>query len=85
MSFQEFPKSLYMNGEWEGHHVIVHDKDEEDAKREEGYKMLVEGPDVGGDEKEVLIARAKELGISATKNWGIPKLQEAIAEAEKAQ
>lgn len=88
--FQEYPKSLHMNGEWEGHHVIVNDKDEENAKREEGYKMLAEGPDVDEgdhdpDEKDALITRAKELGINATKNWGVPKLQAAIAEAEGAQ
>lgn len=42
----------------------------------------------GSPEKEVtkdeLIAQAKELGIPATKNWGVPKLTEAIA-AAKAQ
>jgi hypothetical protein len=37
----------------------------------------------GGEEglKDELIARAKELGIpGVTKNWGIPKLEAAIAE-----
>jgi len=38
--------------------------------------------DVGGDDKEAMIAEAKELGIPATKNWGIEKLQAAIAEAK---
>lgn len=39
---------------------------------------------VGGDddEKDALIAEAKELGIKATKTWGIEKLQAAIAEAK---
>jgi hypothetical protein len=36
--------------------------------------------DVGSD-KEALIAQAKELGIPATKTWGIAKLQAAIDEA----
>lgn len=35
------------------------------------------------DEKAELITRAKELGIPAGGNWGIQKLKEAIAEAEK--
>lgn len=34
--------------------------------------------------KEVLIARAKELGIDAKGTWGVPKLTAAIAEAEAA-
>ncbi len=48
------------------------------------------GSDAGGDsgkggvDKDALIARAKELGIDAKGNWGVPKLQAAIAEAEKA-
>jgi len=36
-------------------------------------------------DKDALIARAKELGIDAKGNWGVPKLQAAIAEAEKAK
>lgn len=38
----------------------------------------------GGADKDALIARAKELGIDAKGNWGVPKLQAAIADAEKA-
>lgn len=34
------------------------------------------------DDKDQLIARAKALGIQATKTWGVPKLQAAITEAE---
>lgn len=37
-----------------------------------------------GADKDALIARAKELGIDAKGNWGVPKLQAAIADAEKA-
>lgn len=37
----------------------------------------------GGADKGALIARAKELGIDAKGNWGVPKLQAAIADAEK--
>lgn len=32
-------------------------------------------------DKDALIAQAKELGIKATKNWGIDKIQAAINEA----
>lgn len=39
----------------------------------------------GGADKEALIARAKELGVDAKGNWGVPKLQAAIADAEKAK
>ncbi|ALA82154.1 hypothetical protein I5U59_04035 [Stenotrophomonas maltophilia] len=38
----------------------------------------------GAADKDALIARAKELGIDAKGNWGVPKLQQAIADAEKA-
>jgi len=38
-----------------------------------------------GIDKDALIARAKELGIDAKGNWGVPKLQAAIADAEKAK
>ena len=38
----------------------------------------------GGADKDALITRAKELGIEAKGNWGVPKLQAAIADAEKA-
>ncbi len=38
----------------------------------------------GGADKDALIARAKDLGIDAKGNWGVPKLQAAIADAEKA-
>jgi len=33
-------------------------------------------------DKDVLLARAKELNIDAKGTWGVPKLQAAIAEAE---
>ena len=37
-----------------------------------------------GDDKASLVARAKELGVpNAGANWGVEKLQSAIAEAEK--
>ena len=39
----------------------------------------------GGADKDALIARAKELGIEAKATWGVPKLQAAIADAEKAK
>lgn len=35
-----------------------------------------------GTDKAALIAEAKGLGIAATKNWGVEKLQAAIAEAK---
>lgn len=47
------------------------------------------GPDDGGapdpvTDKAVLVARAKELGVAGVgSHWGIGKLQEAIAEAQK--
>lgn len=34
------------------------------------------------NDKDVLLARAKELNIDANRTWGVPKLQAAIAEAE---
>lgn len=40
--FQEYPKSLHMNGEWEGDHVIVRNAEEEAEKRAKGYRMLGE-------------------------------------------
>lgn len=33
-------------------------------------------------DKDALIEEAKALGIKATKNWGVAKLQEAIAQAK---
>lgn len=37
-----------------------------------------------GEDKAALVARAKELGVpNAGANWGVEKLKEAIAEAEK--
>lgn len=49
------------------------------------WMQRVEGapPASDADEKADLIIRAKELGIPAGGNWGIQKLKEAIAEAEK--
>lgn len=38
----------------------------------------------GGEEKDALIEKAKALGIAATKNWGVDKLNAAISEAEAA-
>jgi|GEM_PF-2616824 len=35
-------------------------------------------------EKDALIEKAKALGIAATKNWGVDKLNGSIAEAEAA-
>lgn len=38
-----------------------------------------------GEDKAALVARAKELGVpNVGGNWGIEKLKDAIAEAEKA-
>ena len=37
----------------------------------------------GEGDKAALLARAKELGIDAKGTWGVAKLQETIAEAEK--
>ena len=37
-----------------------------------------------GEDKAALVARAKELGVpNVGGNWGVEKLKEAIAEAEK--
>lgn len=36
----------------------------------------------GDDEKDALIEKAKSLGLKATKNWGIEKLEAEIAAAE---
>jgi hypothetical protein len=40
--FQEFPKSLYMGGNPEAEHVIVHNADEEAEQRERGFRMASE-------------------------------------------
>lgn len=49
----------------------------------------VDSGDNGDNEDEArqaeLIEEAKALGIKATKNWGIPKLEEAIAQARENQ
>lgn len=37
-----------------------------------------------GTDKDTLIAEAKELGINATKSWGLAKLETAITEARGA-
>jgi len=37
---------------------------------------------IGGADKAALIEEAKALGIPATKNWGVEKLQTAINEAK---
>jgi hypothetical protein len=83
--FQEFPKVLYFNGELAGNVVVVFDSEEEAAKIEEGYKTeATAADDTQSDDKDALIAKAKELGIPATKNWGVAKLEAAIADAEAA-
>lgn len=38
---------------------------------------------VGGEDKAALVEEAKALGIAATMNWGIAKLQDAIAAAKE--
>lgn len=38
-----------------------------------------------GDSKEELLARAKELGIAATRGWSLAKIKQAIAEIEDAE
>ncbi len=79
--FQEYPKGLYLNGEETSENVVVFNKDEEDAKREEGYKMLSDTKELS--EKDILFNEAKELGIDAKKTWGIDKLKEAIANVKE--
>jgi hypothetical protein len=82
--FQEYPKCLYLNGDVNVA-VVVFDADEEAEKHEEGYETTASAADASSSEdKDALIAKAKELGIKATKNWGVEKLEEAIAEAELA-
>jgi hypothetical protein len=48
--FLEYPKSLYMNGNAEGDHVIVQDAGEESAKRAEGYRGAWEPEEKATDE-----------------------------------
>lgn len=88
--FQEYPKSFYIGGTWEsveaGLHVIVKNKDEENAARAEGYLMLTdekpEGEAYKDADKDDLLAQAKALGIDADGRWGVAKLQKAIEEAK---
>lgn len=55
----------------------------EDAAKSEGSdKAEKDAPVEGSEGHDALIAEARELGIKATRNWGVPKLQEAIAEAK---
>jgi hypothetical protein len=42
-----------------------------------------EPPIESAADKDALIAQARALGIPATRNWGVAKLQESIAEAGK--
>jgi hypothetical protein len=42
-----------------------------------------EAPVDDAADKDALIAQARALGIPATRNWGVAKLQESIAEAGK--
>lgn len=83
-----YPKCLY-NADG---HVIVQSSEEEEAL--EGYfdnPWEPKGEDRDGnkldavDTKEDLIEKAKSLGIDVKGTWGVRKLQEAIAEAEKAE
>lgn len=48
----------------------------------EEFVESFEGVGGGDDEKDALIEKAKSLGLKATKNWGIEKLETEIAEAE---
>lgn len=51
----------------------------EEPATEQGEQETSAETEVSKDE---LIAKAKDLGIKATKNWGIQKLQEEIAAVE---
>lgn len=53
------------------------------ASEEPAVEQGEQQPSVGAEvSKDELIAKAKDLGIKATKNWGIQKLQEEIAAVE---
>ncbi len=41
----EYPKSLYMNGDQEAEHIIVHDEKTEKSVRELGFCMMGESPE----------------------------------------
>lgn len=47
--FAEYPKSLYLDGDIEREHVIVHSADDEQAKRAEGFRVAWE-PEEKGEE-----------------------------------
>lgn len=69
---------------------VVEVEDEATCKKLQGNshfkcEPVKDAPDVAMDEymdKDALIEEAKALGIKATKNWGVAKLQEAIAQAK---
>lgn len=42
MQYIEYPKALYMGGDPEAQSAVVKDKDEEDAKRAEGFAVVGE-------------------------------------------
>lgn len=65
--FREYPKWVTLA---DGSRIIVNDKDEEEVA-------------VGDqDDREALMAKAKELGLAPHHKAGIDKLKEMIASAE---
>lgn len=65
---------------------VVEVEDEATCKKLQGNshfkcEPVEDAPDENVD-KDALIEEAKALGIKATKNWGVAKLQEAIAQAK---
>ena len=64
---------------------VVEVEDEATCKKLQGnshFKCEVEDASDENVDKYALIEEAKALGIKATKNWDVAKLQEAIAQAK---
>ena len=43
------------------------------------------GGDGGGDDKDALLAKAKDLGVAVKGTWGVDRLKSEIEAAEKAK
>lgn len=77
----EFPKCLFLGGEWEGDCKIANDADHEEELRDAGYMSIGEGP-VPSDDTTDLVAEAESLGIKVDKRWGAARLAEEIEKAK---
>lgn len=78
--FLEFPKWLHAP---DGSSVLVDNAAEQLALGEGWYDTptLAEAAAAAAPDKDALLAKAKELGLSVDGRWGIDRIAQAIAEA----